>query len=84
MIDFTRQPTRSEITMQLNSLVAGEHIMYLHTLKTPFSVWLSSKRKRLGKNFRASRVAPNGQKLPANMFCITLDFITQPSGEVLP
>jgi len=72
MIDFTRQPTRSEITVQLSNLKEGEHILYLHTLKTPFSVWLSSKRKRLKKNFVALRKAPSGEKLPPGMFCITI------------
>lgn len=72
MIDFTRQPTKSEITVQLTALTVGEHLVYLHELKTPFPVWLSSKRKRLRKNLRASRLDPNGNKLPPNMFCITV------------
>ena len=82
VIDFKDGVPVSDETAVLRTMVSGsDPILYDHTgKKTPFSVWLATRRKRLKKKFKHDRFARNrdtsGQlhktveKLPPNQYYI--------------
>lgn len=53
IIDFADGAKVSDETTVLQTLVSGSNpVLYNHTKKTQFSVWLAIRRSRMKKNFK--------------------------------
>jgi hypothetical protein len=69
-VDFSNRKVDSR-TSVLEKLVPGHSYMHDHTeLKTPFSVWIATRRSRMKKNFKYSTIDEDGSALPLGWYRI--------------
>jgi len=71
-IDFSNRRVDQKTSI-LSKLEDGQSYMHDHTLlKTPFPVWIATRRSRMKKNFRYSTVDDDGSQLPDGWYRIFL------------
>jgi hypothetical protein len=68
-VDFSNRKTDRR-TLVLSTLEPGQSYIHDHTLRTPFSVWLATRRNRLGKQFRYSTNDEDNTPLPEGWYRI--------------
>lgn len=75
MLNFSRSNRKpSQTTEILKELKPGESMVMEYSGETPFSVWLASKRNRLGiKDLKFSRATEQGENLPDGFYRVYRD-----------
>ena len=71
-VDFSNRKTDTKTSI-LGSLKPGESYIHDHTaMRTPFSVWIATRRSRMGMKFSYSTTDTDGTKLPEGWYRIYL------------
>jgi hypothetical protein len=69
-VDFSNRKTDHR-TLVLGVLEPGQSYIHDHTsLKTPFSIWLATRRNRMGRQFKYSVDEEDGTPLPEGWYRI--------------
>lgn len=69
-VDFSNRKVNSR-TSVLKNLKSGESYIHDHTdMKTPFAIWLATRRSRMARDFRYSTKDEDGSELPSGWYRI--------------
>ena len=71
-VDFSKRRTDAKTSI-LDQLLPGQSYIHDHTeMKTPFAVWIATRRSRMNKKFSYSTKDEDGNKLPEGWYRVFL------------